>query len=193
MDPAGSALPSAVGGAGERVEHPEVSVPPLQRLQFVSVDDLVLVWVAVDEPDRNGQRPVCCVLGHAFEGRDADSSRDEIAGRISCRTKSPIGPKTSTSSSGCRAKARLYGESERRTAYSRCGRVGLVASDIGRASMPCSVNNCRKVNWVGPNMKAFGFSSSMAWVVGVSCREETTRSLKPLEGPTIRGPLRRRQ
>jgi hypothetical protein len=46
--------------------------------------------------------------------------------------------------------------------------------------MPSSVNNCRKVNWVGPNVSAFGFSTSIAWVVGVSCREETTGSLKPL-------------
>jgi hypothetical protein len=46
---------------------------------------------------------------------------------------------------------------------------------------------------VGPNVKAFGFSTSVAWVVGVSCREEITRSLKPLEAPTNRGPLRRRQ
>ena len=82
MDPAGRALPSAVGGAGERVEHPEVSVPPFQCLQFVSVNDLVLAWVAVDEPDRNGQGPVRGVLGHSFsfEGSDADSSRDEDRG-----------------------------------------------------------------------------------------------------------------
>src|SRR5881296_2151011 len=90
------------------------------------------------------------------------------AGRVSCSTKSPIGPKTRTSSSGLRpAKARLYGDSERRTAYSRWGRVGLVASDIGRASMPSSVCSWRNVNCVGPNVKAFGFSTSIAWVVVV--------------------------
>src|SRR5213596_170122 len=55
------------------------------------------------------------------------------AGRVSCSTKSPIGPKTRTSSPDLRAtNARLYGESETRTAYSRCGRVGLVASDMAR-------------------------------------------------------------
>ena len=42
-------------------------------------------------------------------------------------------------------------------------------------------------------MKAFGFSTSIAWVVGVSCREETTGSLKPLAGRTTRGPPGRRQ
>src|SRR5207249_3400396 len=106
------------------------------------------------------------------------------AGRVSWSTKSPIGPKTRTSSSGWRAaKARLYGESERRTAYSRCGRVGLVASDMGRASIPSTVLSWRNVNWVGRNTKAFGFSTSIARVVGVSCREDTTGTLKPLGGP----------
>jgi hypothetical protein len=47
MDPAGHAVPSAVGGAAERVEHPEASVLPFQRLQFVSISDLVLASVAV--------------------------------------------------------------------------------------------------------------------------------------------------
>src|SRR2546430_12579777 len=106
------------------------------------------------------------------------------AGRVSCSTKSPIGPKTRTSLLGWRAaKARLYGESERRTAYSRWGRVGLVAKDMGRASMPSSVCSWRNVNWVGPNVKAFGFSTSIAWVVGVSDREDTTLPRKPLGGP----------
>src|SRR6267143_3229382 len=107
-----------------------------------------------------------------------------IAGRVSCRTKSPIGPKTRTSSPGCRAaKARLYGESERRTAYSRCGRVGLVASDIGRASMPSSVRSWRKVNWVGRKVKSFDFSTSIAWVDFVRDREDTTRARNPFGGP----------
>src|SRR2546425_1449733 len=106
------------------------------------------------------------------------------AGRVSCSTKSPIGPKTRTSSSGWRAaKARLYGESERRTAYWRCGRVGLVASDMGRASMPSSVCSCRNVNWVGPNVKPAGFSGSIARVLGVSAREDTIRVRKPRGGP----------
>src|SRR5213593_1249837 len=106
------------------------------------------------------------------------------AGRISCRTKSPIGPKTRTSSFGWRAaKARLYEESERRTAYSRWGRVGLVARDMGRASMPSSVCSCRNVNCVGRNVKPAGFSGSIARVVGVSGREDTTRVRKPRGGP----------
>src|SRR2546422_4871199 len=55
---------------------------------------------------------------------------------------------------------------------------------MGRASMPSSVCSCRNVNCVGPNVKAFGFSTSIAWVVGVSGREDTTRLLKPLGGPS---------
>src|SRR3989441_7878718 len=106
------------------------------------------------------------------------------AGLVSCNTKSPIGPKTATSSPGCKAaKALLYGESERRTAYSRYGRVGLVASDMGRASIPSSVFSWRNVNWVGRNAKAFGFSTSIERVLGVSCREDTTLPLKPRGGP----------
>src|SRR3989454_8126007 len=106
------------------------------------------------------------------------------AGRVSCRTKSPMGPKTRTSSSGRRAaKARLYGESERRTAYSRWGRVGLVARDMGRASMPSSVCSCRNVNCVGRNVKPAGFSGSIARVLGVSAREDTIRVRKPRGGP----------
>src|SRR2546428_14150457 len=54
---------------------------------------------------------------------------------------------------------------------------------MGRAPMPSSVCSCRNVNWVGPNAKAFGFSTSIAWVVGVSDREDTTRALKPRGGP----------
>src|SRR2546428_2222631 len=54
---------------------------------------------------------------------------------------------------------------------------------MGRASMPSSVCSCRNVNCVGPNVKAFGFSASIAWVVGVSGREDTTRVLKPRGGP----------
>src|SRR5437867_3355316 len=52
-------------------------VQGLQRLEFASIYDLVLAPIAVDEPNRDGQRLVRRVLGHAFEGRDADPSRDE--------------------------------------------------------------------------------------------------------------------
>ena len=62
--------------------------------------------------------------------------------------------------------------------------MGLVASDMGRASIPSSVFSCRNVNWVGRNAKVFGFSTSIARVVGVSGREDTTRAFKPLGGPT---------
>src|SRR5439155_9333337 len=48
---------------------------------------------------------------------------------------------------------------------------------------PPSVCSWRNVNCVGPNVKAFGFSTSIAWVVGVSGREDTTRLLKPRGGP----------
>src|SRR2546422_5494582 len=54
---------------------------------------------------------------------------------------------------------------------------------MGRASMPSSVSSWRNVNCVGPNVKVFGFSTSIAWVVGVSGREDTTRILKPRGGP----------
>src|SRR5256885_5387590 len=70
-----------------------------------------------------------------------------------------------------------------RTAYSRCGRVGLVASDMGRASIPSSVFSWRNVNWVGRKVKAWGFSSSIARVLGVSDRDATTRVRKPRGGP----------
>src|SRR5881397_2495740 len=54
---------------------------------------------------------------------------------------------------------------------------------MGRASMPSSVCSWRNVNCVGPNVKAFGFSTSITWVVGVSDRADTTLILKPLGGP----------
>src|SRR5437667_6199620 len=75
-----------------------------------------------------------------------------------------------------------------RTAYSRCGRVGLVASDIGRASIPSSVFSWRNVNWVGRNVKAWGFSSSIARVLGVSQRDSTTRVRNPRGSPATFGP-----
>src|SRR5437773_783117 len=76
-----------------------------------------------------------------------------------------------------------------RTAYSRCGRVGLDASDMGRASMPSSVFSWRKVNWVGRKTNAFGFSIRISWVEGVSGREETTGMRNPLGGSAMRRPL----
>jgi hypothetical protein len=66
--------------------------------------------------------------------------------------------------------------------------VGLEASDIGRASMPSSVNNRRKVNWVAPNVKACGLSASIARLVGVSCREEMTGTVKPFGASIVRRP-----
>src|SRR2546422_3494883 len=48
-----------------------------KHLEFASIHDLVLAPIAVDEPNRDGQRLVRRVLGHAFEGRDTDPSRDE--------------------------------------------------------------------------------------------------------------------
>src|SRR5207247_3065596 len=105
---------------------------------------------------------------------------------------SPIGPKTRPPSPGWRAaKAPLYEESERRTAYSRCGRVGLDARDMGRASIPSLVFSCRKVNWVGRKTNAFGFSIRISWDEGVSGREETTGMRNPLGGSAMRRPLAR--
>src|SRR5437016_7208251 len=75
-----------------------------------------------------------------------------------------------------------------RPGYSRWGRVGLVASDMGRASIPSSVFSWRNVNWVGRKVKAWGFSSSIARVLGVSDRDATTRVRKPRGGPATLGP-----
>src|SRR2546428_539524 len=50
--------------------------------------------------------------------------------------------------------------------------------------MPSSVLSWRKVNCVARNAKVSGFSSWIAWVVGVSGREDTTRTRKPLGGPS---------
>src|SRR5437867_11672836 len=75
-----------------------------------------------------------------------------------------------------------------RTAYSRGGCVGLVASDMGRASVPPSVFSGRKVHWVGRKVKAWGFSSSIGRVLGVSDRDATTRVRKPRGGPATLGP-----
>src|SRR2546426_7526003 len=77
INPSRRALPPAVGRAREGVEHAEVRVQGLQRLEFASIYDLVLAPIAVDEPNRDGQRLVRRVLGHAFERRDSDPSRDE--------------------------------------------------------------------------------------------------------------------
>src|SRR5439155_25879027 len=75
-----------------------------------------------------------------------------------------------------------------RTADSGCGRVGLVASDMGRASIPSSVFSWRNVNWVGRKVKARGFSTSIARVLGVSDRDATTRVRKPRGGPATLRP-----
>src|SRR3989441_12006709 len=77
VNPSDRALPAAVGRAREGVEHAEVRVQGLQRLEFASIYNLVLAPIAVDEPNRDGQRLVRRVLGHAFQGRDADATRDE--------------------------------------------------------------------------------------------------------------------
>ena len=61
--------------------------------------------------------------------------------------------------------------------------MGLVARDMGRASMPSSVCSCRNVNCVGRNVKPAGFSGSIARVLGVSAREDTIRVRKPRGGP----------
>src|SRR5207245_7797800 len=63
------------------------------------------------------------------------------------------------------------------------GRVGLVARDMGRASIPSSVCSCRNVNCVGRNVKPAGFSGSIARVLGVRAREDTIRVRKPRGGP----------
>src|SRR6266487_6432355 len=61
---------------------------------------------------------------------------------------------------------------------------------MGRASMPPSVLSWRNVNWVARNSKASGFSTWIAWVVGVSGREYTTWILNPLGGPAnARSPI----
>src|SRR5438445_10590879 len=72
------------------------------------------------------------------------------------------------------ANARLNAESPSRTAYSRLGRVGEVASDIGRPSGPSSVLSVRNVNCVGRKENQAGLFSRMSWVEGVSLREATT-------------------
>src|SRR2546427_13078056 len=84
------------------------------------------------------------------------------AGRSSSRTKSPKGPCRRTVSPGRReAKARLKGDSDVRTAYSRFGRVGELASDIGRACQPSSVLMARKVNWTGRKENPAGFFTAI--------------------------------
>ena len=56
--------------------------------------------------------------------------------------------------------------------------------------MPPSVLSWRNVNWVARNSKASGFSTWIAWVVGVSGREYTTWILNPLGGPAnARSPI----
>jgi hypothetical protein len=97
------------------------------------------------------------------------------AGRSFSKTKCPNGPWTATLSPGRReANARLNEESEVHTAYSRFGRVGEVAIDMGRTSRPPSVFSERKVNCVGLKENPGGFFTMMQWARGVSWREATT-------------------
>src|SRR5262249_52881173 len=163
IDPARCALPPRTDRAGERVQHAEVRVLPFQRRQLGSVRNFVFAATAVDEPDRNGQFAAGCIFGHAFEGRDADPSGDENRGSGFVQHKSPIGPKMATSSPGRNAaKARLYQELERRTAYSRCGRVGLSQATSGARQHPPRSSTAGNVNCVARNLKDVGFSSSTA-------------------------------
>src|SRR5207249_5429614 len=80
IDPSGPALPSFAVVAGEGVEDAEAGVLLLERIEFESIYDLVLAPVAMDEPDRDGQRLVGRIFGHAFERRDPDASRQEDRG-----------------------------------------------------------------------------------------------------------------
>src|SRR5438876_6638476 len=80
INPSGPAAPSFAVVAGEGVEDPETGVLLLERIDFESIHDLVLAPVAMDEPDRDGQRLVGRVFSHAFEGRDPDASRQEDRG-----------------------------------------------------------------------------------------------------------------
>src|SRR5207247_9106420 len=73
-------LPSFVVVAGEGVEDAETGVLRLERIEFGSIYDLVLAPVAMDEPDRDGQRLVGRIFGHAFERRDPDASSQEDRG-----------------------------------------------------------------------------------------------------------------
>src|SRR5207249_8552627 len=74
------ALPSLVVVAGEGVEDAETGVLLLERIEFESIYDFVLAPVAMDEPDRDAQRLVGRVFGHAFERRDPDATRQEDRG-----------------------------------------------------------------------------------------------------------------
>src|SRR5436309_5225043 len=79
-NPSRRPLPPLRRGAGKGVEHAEPGVLPFERIELVSIYDLVLAPVAVDEPDRDGQRFVGCIFGHALEGRDPDASRQQDRG-----------------------------------------------------------------------------------------------------------------
>src|SRR5467141_744424 len=80
INPSGPALPSFAVVAGEGVEDAETGVLLLERIEFESIHDLVLAPVAMDEPDRDRQRLVGRVFGHALEGRNPDASRQEDRG-----------------------------------------------------------------------------------------------------------------
>src|SRR6266550_136899 len=80
INPSGPALPSYALGTGEGIEDAETGVLLLEGIEFESIHDLVLAPVAMDEPDRDGQRLVGRVFGHALERRDPDASRQEDRG-----------------------------------------------------------------------------------------------------------------
>src|SRR3989442_5657310 len=80
IDPSGRAPPSWIGGARESVLYAEFLILFFQRVEFLSVHNLVLASIAVNEPDRDRDRFVGRIFGHAFEGRDADASRQEHGG-----------------------------------------------------------------------------------------------------------------
>src|SRR5207245_5637203 len=80
ISPSGRAPPPRIGRAREGVSYAEVRVLFFQRVEFVSVYNLVLAPIAVNELDRDGERFVGRIFGHAFERRDPDASRQEHGG-----------------------------------------------------------------------------------------------------------------
>src|SRR5207245_1890844 len=185
INPSGRAPPPRMGGWREGVSYAEVRVLFFQCFEFVSIHNLVLAPIAVNEPDRDGECFVGRIFGHAFERRDPDPSRQEHGGMRFVQHEVANRAKDTGFVAGPQARERaLVGGIREADRILRCGRVGLVASDIGRASMPSSVLSWRKVNCVARNAKISGFSSWIAWVVGVSGREDTTRTRKPLGGPS---------
>src|SRR2546425_3456327 len=125
------------------------------------------------------------IFGHPLEGRDPDASRQKyrrprfVQHEVADRAEDAdlvAGPQACEGAlvGGVRKADRVFEVRAR----------GARRERHGRASMPSSVCSWRNVNWVGRNTKSFVFSSSIARVVGVSCREETTWALKPRGGPS---------